>query len=295
MFANLHRLFSRYVWLLVLAAVVVLYMLGAGIARYLGAPFDWGVYWLGKMWVVSFHLGVYLLTRYFDLQLAIEKMGKKLFDLLPYRSGLLLGSASFMTVAASLTVLLISSGRLTPPTFTTLIIGVLGGVFYATPPVQLASRGYGELTIAVLLSNILPLFAFLLQFGEFHRVLAMATFPITLLLLALTLIFDLPHYATRVKYQKSTLAVRMGWENAMIAHNILVLGAFLLVGLAAIFGFPSFATFPALLPLPLGLLQVWYVARIANGAKPNWNALSLSAVALVGFMAYVMNFAFWTH
>ena len=63
----------------------------------------------------------------------------------------------------------------------------------------------------------------------------------------------------------------------------------------ALYGFPSFAATPLLLALPLALVQIWYITRIANGLKPNWNALSLSAVFLIGFTSYLLTFAFWTH
>jgi hypothetical protein len=34
--------------------------------------------------------------------------------------------------------------------------------------------------------------------------------------------------------------------------------------------------------------------RIAQGAAPNWRALTLNAMALVGLMTYLFIFAFWS-
>jgi len=295
MISGLFRFLDRFFWLLIILATFLLYAMGGGIARCLGAPFDVGIYWLGQFWVITFQLSVYLLDRYFDFQSSVENMGRELFPGLSYRSGILLGAAIFMTVSASLTVLLIRSGRLTPPVFTFVVLGVVGAIFYAVPPIRLATSGFGELTLSILLGILIPGFAFLLQFGELHRIVAMATFPIAFLLLALNLALGLPTYTAQIKYKKRTLLIRVGWETAMTLHNILILGAFLWRGLATVLGFPTFAVFPALLTLPLGLLQIWYVNRIANGATPNWIALSVSAVVLFGSMAYILTFSFWTH
>jgi len=48
---------------------------------------------------------------------------------------------------------------------------------FVVPPVKLNHLGYGELVTAILLCNLFPALAFLLQTGEMHRLLAMATFP----------------------------------------------------------------------------------------------------------------------
>ncbi|NUM45455.1 MAG: UbiA family prenyltransferase [Anaerolineales bacterium] len=292
--SDLHRFFSRASWVLFLFILALLYALGVSIADYLGATVDVGMYWLGQGWVLSLFLATFLLDRYYDPQSNVENLGRQLFGLLPYGSALVLGAAISLTLTASLTVLLIRSG-LNPPTITILVAGVVGAFLYAIPPIRLANAGFGELTLSILIANLVPALAFLLQLGEFHRLIAMATFPLTFLLLASFLILRFPHYTDHLKYRKNSLIVRMGWDTAMTAHNIFLLGAFLLVGLAAVFGFPSFAATPLLLALPLALLQVWYVTRIAGGDKPNWNALSLSAVILVGFTSYLMTFAFWTH
>lgn len=292
--SDLHGLFTRAIWLILLFIIALLYALGVGMARYLGATVDIGSYWLGQFWTFSLFLATFLLDRYYDPQSNVENLGRQLFRTLPYQSALMLGAAISLTVTASLTVLLMQRG-LNPPMMIILGASVLGTFFYALPPVRLANAGFGELTLSILIANLVPAFAFLLQYGEFHRLIAMATFPITFLLLAAILALRFPNYAAHVKYRKNSLIIRMGWDTAMTAHNIFVLTAFVLVGLAAVFGFPSFAATPLLLALPLGLVQIWYVTRIAGGTKPNWNALSLSAVMLVAFTSYLMTFAFWTH
>ncbi len=295
MLSNIQTLLARYSWLLLLALLIIMYALGAGIARYLGALIDPGVYLLGQLITIALFLGIYLLDRTFDIQVGVETMGRMVFRFLPYRSALLLGGILFATIAAAAAVPLIWTQNLSSGSFFMLVSGVSLGVFYAVPPTRLSDSGYGELTMAILLANIVPAFSFNLQFGGFHRLLTMTTAPLSLLALAMTIVFALPEYATQIKYQKKTLVTRLGWQNAMLVHNLLILGAFLLLALAAAFDLPGFALYPALLPLPLGAFQVWYMNRIAGGAAPNWLAMKVSAAGLLAFMVYALTFAFWTH
>jgi 1,4-dihydroxy-2-naphthoate octaprenyltransferase len=170
----------------------------------------------------------------------------------------------------------------------------LGAFFYAVPPVRLEASGYGELTTSILVANLVPAFALLLQTGELHRLLAMVTFPLTTLHLAMLLAFELPDYANDLKYGKRTLLVRLGWQLGMRLHNLLVLVSFLLLGIAIAQGLPLGIALPAFLVLPLGLLQIWNMNRIGAGGKPHWTSLTLAALVLFGLTSYMLAFSFWT-
>jgi len=191
-------------------------------------------------------------------------------------------------------VLVFRQTNLLPETMLIMVLIFLGGFFYSAPPVRLVSSGYGELTTSIIVANLVPAFAFVLQTGELHRLLAMSTFPLTALHLAMMLAFELPDYANDIKYEKKTLMVRIGWQRGMFLHNIFILVAYLLLGIAVTFGMPLSIAGPAFLTLPLGLLQIWQMRRIASGASPNWTTLTLLPVALFAGMAYLLAFAYWT-
>ena len=40
--------------------------------------------------------------------------------------------------------------------------------------------------------------------------------------------------------------------------------------------------------------EIGMMRRIAAGAKPNWNALTINALAIYVAVAYLLTFAFWT-
>jgi 1,4-dihydroxy-2-naphthoate octaprenyltransferase len=209
------------------------------------------------------------------------------------RNTTLVAAAITLTVTASLTVLIFENTRVTPQLVFLLSISAVGAILYSVPPVKLSSSGYGELTASILVANLVPAFAFLLQYGDLHRLVAMSTFPLTGLNLAMMLAFELPDYSNDLKYGKKTLMVRIGWQNGMFLHNVLIAVSYLLLGLAMIFGLPRSVAIPAFLSLPLGLLQIWQMRRIAAGFKPNWNSLTIVGVVLLGVTAYLITYAYW--
>jgi len=281
---------------------MLLYALGVGVARFLGASINWEIYLLGQGWVTLVQLSTHLLNEYFDAPADAQNPNRTPFSggsgaLGPgklRREVALWAAVTCLTVAASLTVLLLRLTR--PEGGVLLVMGLIfaGAFFYSIPPVRLVSSGYGELTTSIIVANLVPALAFLLQYSELHRLLAMATFPLTALHLAMMLVFELPDYAVDIKYEKQTLLVRMGWERGMLMHNLLILMAYLILGLAAFLGLPLAIALPAFLSLPLGLFQIWMMNRIADGAKPNWQALTFTAAALLGVTTYLLLFTFWT-
>jgi len=287
-----------------LLAGLLFYALGAGIARYLGVPLDPQQYILGQLFVSALQLSTHYLNEYFDGPADVHNPHRTPFTggsgvlgvgkgKLPYITALL-AAAVTLTAAALAAFFLSRSGTLNSAAFTIMLLGFAGAFFYSVPPLRLASSGFGELTTSILLANLVPAFAFILQSGNLHRLLPMSTFPLTALILAAFLAFELPDYASDLKSGKRTLLVRLGWRQAMRLHHFFILSAYALIGLAYMQGLPSAMALPVALTLPLGVLQIWYMRRIADGIKPNWTALTLNAVVLVSVVAYLLTYAFWT-
>jgi len=294
-------LFIRLTRPIFIIGVVIMYTLGVGIARYLGFSINWVVYVLGQLWVILLQLSVTYLNEYFNVTADLENQNRTPItggsgalgtEKLPHRTALM-AAYTCLAFLASLTVIMISRVVLTPTTLLIMGFALLGSLAYSTPPIKLEGSGYGELMVSVIVAFMLPAYAFILQTGELHRLVAMSAFPLTVMHLAMLLAFELPDYANDMKFGKRTIMVRIGWRNGMILHNILILSAYMLLGLAAINGMPRFVWLPVLLTLPLGLFQIWQMRHIASGAKPNWKALTVVSMSLFGAMTYLMTFAYW--
>jgi 1,4-dihydroxy-2-naphthoate polyprenyltransferase len=296
------KLFIRLSRPLFLLGGILLYALGAGIARYLGTPIDWGLYFLGQFWVTLMQLSTHYLNEYFNAPADLGNPNRTPFTggsgaIGPgklTRSIALYAAVVCLTFVASTTVLLISYALLSPASVLVMVLIFLGAFFYSVPPVKLEASGYGELTTSILVANLVPALALLLQSGGLHRLLAMSTFPLTFLHLAMLIAFNLPDYATDIKYEKNNMLVRVGWETGMRMHNFLILGAYLLLALAVLLGLSLAIALPAFLTLPLGVLQVFQMNRIAAGAKPNWTTVTLAALTTFAATAYLLAFSFWT-
>jgi 1,4-dihydroxy-2-naphthoate octaprenyltransferase len=284
-----------------LLGAAIFYALGAGIAHYLGKDIDVEVYVLGQIWVSLCQLSAQYLNEYFNAE-ADEKNSNRTMltggsgalgpGKLPRRVALY---AAFTTLAllASISVLLYARANLVIPTILIMFFALFVSIFYSMPPIRLEASGYGELAVSVLVAFLTPAFAYLLQTGEWHRLVAMGSFPLTALHLAMLLAMELPDYANDLKFNKQPLLIRMGWQNGFVLHNVLILSAFLLFSINRMLGYPWFATLAGLLAFPIGVFQIWQMRRISSGSKPNWTALTVGAVALLIVTTYLITFSFW--
>jgi 1,4-dihydroxy-2-naphthoate octaprenyltransferase len=266
-----------------LVGAFLLYALGMGVAFFLAEPLDWGTAWLGLGCVWMWLLSSSYLKAFYDAEQQSQQ-----------RRMVLLAALLMLAVGAALTGLLFLRGQMKMVPLLFLGLGFFLSFFYGVPPLRLVYSGYGELAETVLLTNITPVLAFVLQAGEVHRLLAMLTFPLTALFLAMRLAGSLESYAADLKAGRRTLMVRMGWARGMILHNILVLSAYVLLGAAAWLGMPRALAWPGFLTLPVGLYQVWQMVQIGQGAPTRWQVLRLTAAATTFVTAYLLAFACWT-
>lgn len=282
--------FSRP-WLLL--AVTLFYALGVGIGTYLGMPINWNALFLGLAVMLLLFISSGYLKIYYDLLPQAIQVKQDGLPTLP-RNSILAAVVSLLTAGAILTVLMAVQGLLTPLVFFFLGIGFLLSFFWGTPPLRLVYSGYGELAVAILVANITPAFAFVLQAGDVHQLLAMLTFPLSALWLAMSIALGFEHYWQNLQANRRELLVRMGWDRAIVLHNSLILSAYVLLLSARALGLAWALTWPGLLTLPVAGYQIWMLWRISQGEKPRWKLLRLTAMTTAVLTAYLFTFALWT-
>lgn len=281
-----------------LLAGIICYILGGGIAHYLGSFVSWQVFWLGLVCVILLQLMMIFLKEYFDVVGAAPESEKSSSDdpdkpVHLSRQQSLLVISTILIAGAVLSGLLFLYHLVNPNALVILAVSFGLAFFYASPPMKWVYSGYGELITAVLLANCFPAFAFLLQTGELHRLLAMTTFPLTPLYIAMALAQTLPTYARDMKRGYHNLILRIGWKEGMSIHNFLIFAGFLLLIIAILLGLPWPIAWPTLLVIPVGFYQIWQMYRISDGVKPHWRLLSITATATFGLMTYLLAFGFW--
>ena len=268
------------------------YVLGAGIARYLGVLQNVIVFWLG--------LGGIMLAQ-FSMDLLAEALrpvdqpsgnNENRAERVNLRKAALMVSISALAAAGAIAILLVQEG-ISPVVMIFMSLSLATVLAYAVPPLRLVDAGFGEFTLAVHIAVIATALGFVLQTGEYHRVVAIVSFPLTMLALAYFLILDFPTFLNDEKYDRRTLLRSMGWERAVPLHHGLVLGAYLLLGSATFFGLAWGLIWPSLLTLPFAIFQIIQLRNISLGVKPVWNLLTVNAIAVFGLTAYLLTFAFW--
>ncbi len=277
----------------------LMYALGVGVARYVGQTLNVELLLLGLAWAILLQMSALFLKDFFNAPPDFgreagksDPEGKPGFKLQKrHYQWIVLG---LVAALASITVLMIDRGA---PGLSYLLMGLAftGALFYAAPVMPLETSGFGELVEAIGMVYLLPAYAFLLQAGEMSRLIAMSTLFLAPLYMGWRIAAELPEYANDLRTGRGVLMVRAGWERGMLLHNILILGAYLVLAIGAVFGLPMFVFIPAILTLPLGLFQVWQVWRIGGGGRPNWSAVTLIGMLVFFIPAYLVVYSFWTH
>ena len=278
--------------------VLLTYSIGIGLVHFVGGDLDWPTILMGGLLGPLILAARNFLLAYFDHPKSptcglhpddprYERLG------LLERQTLLVIALTILTAGALVTVLLIFRQALNLAALLILGIALMLAFFSAVPPVQLERRGYGEIAEAIIVANLVPAIGFLILETELQTLLIMLTLPLSFLYLSLRIVLSLESYAFDRTHRVQTLVLRLDWQNAMTAHNYFILLAFLCVGIFALFGQPWSLTWPMLLPLLIGVWQIFQIIGIMAGKPPRWKILKLTAMGSFVVMAYLVSFSLW--
>lgn len=269
------------------------YVLGAGIARYLGNQYNPSVFWLGMLAILVVQLSMSLLVEVFrpfnEPIISDETRAERKV----IQDAALYVSLAALTAAGVIAFLLFRDRSLTGSSILFLATSLFVIVIYSVPPLRLVTKGFGEFLLAVQLAYLVPSIGFLLQAGNVHRLIIVITIPLSVLAFAAFIALDFPAYAEDIKYERGTFLTRLGWERTVPLHHALIIAAYFLFAAAPLLGFSLGLLWPAFLTLPFALLQIYSLHNIALGEKPVWNLLMANAIALLGLTAYFLTLTFW--
>ena len=154
--------------------------------------------------------------------------------------------------------------------------GILLGVAYSLRPLSLASRGLGELAVALAFGLLPGIAAAWLQSGRFDVDALWIVLPTTLWVTAILLINEVPDVEADGAAGKRTLPVRFGLAATTVLYRALQLGAVLALGVAVF----RDLLHPGVLLLPLVLAAVTWRAAAAIAAPGDSAAALRSAIEL---------------
>lgn len=139
--------------------------------------------------------------------------------------------------------------------------GLALAVFYTTPPLNLASRGLGELAVALGFGPCMVLGAYFVQTQRFDLEPLVASVPLAALIAAVLYVNEFPDHRADARAGKRTLVVRLGVDAARWGYYGLVAVAFLAILAGVAWRLLPPPALLALLTLPLAAGAVRAFAR----------------------------------
>jgi 1,4-dihydroxy-2-naphthoate octaprenyltransferase len=279
------------------------YALGLGIVDYLGKTIQWSIAILGSILIAAMIAAWHLLTAYFHYpaQLPVDRFNRRdgegnllLISTAEVPRIVILETALItLALGATVTVLLIANGAISLSSMLILLVSIILATVDFLPPIELCKKGYTEIIEAFLLVNISPALALLIQIPEAHILLVMLTLPLMFVYLAYRIAVSFEYFDHSPRQTSCSMIGRIGWQRCVVVHNLSILFAFLLIAAFLLFGLPWLLAWPIFLALPLGLLQIFQMIKLADGSKPNWKLLWVNSLGTFLILVYLISFTLW--
>lgn len=281
---------------------IVLYALGAFIARYEGMPIDWRRYALGQLLVTGLQLMTQYLNEYWDVEADRLNRARTWFSggsgILPSgtlsRDTALAAALICLGVSGVIVAVLLTQYRLAPILWIILALAFVGAVSYSTPPLTLANTGLGEVIASMVVAGLVPAFAQALQTGQVNELTMVTTAPLVAVCYAMLLAFEIPDFLSDEAAGKRTILVRLGRRRGLTLHNIALLLGVGLVLWGLLFGLPLRVAYWLIVAGPLVAWQFLSVRRLQQGEPVSFAVLTFGAVALFALVAYLLALGYWT-
>jgi 1,4-dihydroxy-2-naphthoate octaprenyltransferase len=142
-------------------------------------------------------------------------------------------------------------------------------------------------------SSLIPAIAYNIFSSGFHHSLVAMVFPLTMILLAVSISREFSTYANDEILDKKTIIRSIGWRKGIVLHHFLLILSLALLIMKIGNGLPSKLFVPILLACPLIIFDIFWLQRIKSGFKPIWpffNALSYSMICVI---VYLFAYTLW--
>lgn len=166
------------------------------------------------------------------------------------------------------------------------IFGILSGFFYSAPPLKVGYRGFGELLIGLNFGPLVVIGSYYVQTGVVDWIVALASVPMALLIIAVIYINEFPDYPADKAVNKNTLIVRIGCEKAVLGYDMILAFTYLSILAAVVFDIYPLPTLLSFLTIPLAIKAISTLHKHATESKlliPA-NAATVQLHSLIGIL-----------
>jgi len=302
MLARRAKLWAMEVRAPFLTASVIPVILGAMIAFTVNGLFDTGLFLLALLGGVFIHMGTNVFNDYFDHKSQDDELNKEYVR--PFSGGSrmiqlgLMSPLEVLTEAVVLFTLATTIGVVLAwlrgwPILVFGIVGLVSGYSYTAPPLNLASRGIGELVVGVNFGVLMTLGSYYVQTTTLSWTALIASIPPALLIAAVLYVNEFPDYRADMAVGKRHLVVRLGREKATWGVPALFTATYATVAIGVLVGLLPLYTLIVLLALPFAVKASMYCLKYHS--RPSdmapANASTIMAHLFTGILL-VMGFGF---
>lgn len=274
-----------------------LYGLGALAAVRRGYAFDANGFVIGQIAVTAIQLMTHYSNDYFDYEADKANLtptrwsgGSRVLasDELP--RAVALYAALVVGLVAPIAVLLLLARGPSAHAGAALLLLVVQALAWshAGPPLRLHSRGFGELTTALVVPLLTPLVGFIVQAGRVELFPIVLSAPLCLLQLVMLITIEFPDHAGDRAVGKLSWVVLFGAARAARLAQALLVLAFVFAVAGLWFELPVRVVYAWVLLVPLAVFQLVRLARRDFERPAAWESLTFGAVALF-FLAIVLD------
>jgi 1,4-dihydroxy-2-naphthoate octaprenyltransferase len=269
----------------------VLHGLGAAVALASGAGFHPLAFLWGQVAITATQLMTHYSNEYFDQEADLANRtptnwsgGSRVL----VESTLLAPAAALFTAAACIVIAsggIILAAAQVPLAALVLTVIMFSGVLlswgYSAPPLQLHSRGLGELTTALVVPGLTTLTGFVLQARHLSLLPLLAALPLMCLQFAMLLCIEFPDAAGDHAAGKRTLVVRLGSTRAAGLHSAAIVLAYVILPPLVWLGLPPLVPAVMLAGLPFAGWHLWRMLQGDWAHPAQWNTMAFRSVALL--------------
>jgi 1,4-dihydroxy-2-naphthoate octaprenyltransferase len=247
----------------------------------------WALFLAALLGALGLHIGTNVINEIYDVRHGIDAITSPRMSMailkgrISERDAFVVAWSGFILALLMGIFLLLQRGW---PIVLLGVIGFVGGYFYTAPPFQYKYRALGLPLVFVLMGPLMVIGAYYAVTGTFDSNLLVVSLPVGLLVTAILHGNEWRDVAEDTRHGFTTFSAQVGRDAAHWVYVMLILGAYVAVGLAVMLGALPKLALLTLFSLPL---VAWILRDAERGAEGH-----LRAIAMIDLMTARLHGAF---
>jgi len=247
----------------------------------------WSLFFAALLGALGLHIGTNVINEIYDVRHGIDSITSPRMSMailkgrISERDAFIVAWSGFILALLMGIFLLLHRGW---PIVLLGLIGFVGGYFYTAPPFQYKYRALGLPLVFLLMGPLMVAGSYFAVTGTFDPNVLIVSLPVGLLVTAILHGNEWRDVAEDTRHGFTTFSAQVGRETAHWVYVMLILGAYVAVGLAVMVGALPTLALLTLFSLPL---VAWILRDAERGAEGH-----LRAIAMIDLMTARLHGAF---